>query len=94
MCSRPFSFDDLDLAAVRGHELHDYGQADASSLDMPRRGLASIEGFEDMLAFFARYTRAAVGNFEYQVTVVGTHADMDGAAARGVLDGVGKQGSP
>src|SRR5262245_22500338 len=88
VCSRPLSFDDFNSSAMRGHEFHDHGQTNARPLDVSGRGLASIKGLEHVFAFLARYTGAAVGDFEHQVTVIGARPDMYCPAARRVLDGV------
>ncbi len=91
MRSGPFAVDDFDLASMRVHELHHYRQADARALDVAGRCLASIEGFEHLLALFGGDARAAVGHFQHQVAVLGARAHVDGAAARRVLDGIGQQ---
>src|SRR5262245_41995586 len=78
---------DGDLAAMGAHDRPREAQAETVPLRRAA-GVGAIETFEHPRQGFRVDADARVGDRERDATVRGSHRDVDGAAAVGVLDGV------
>src|ERR1700693_4761309 len=86
-----FAIDDFDGPLMNVDAFVYHRKSDAGARHAAARCAPGVESLEDAGAFVERHAGSGVGNFENQLLTVGLRAQIDDAAARRVLDGVGEQ---
>src|SRR5262249_62015616 len=86
------AIDDLPRTAVGRYELEHYRESDPGAFYCRGAcGASGIEGLEHVPAVLERDPGTAVGDIEHQLRARGASLQVDGAAFRRVLHGVGDE---